>query len=181
MSVALTQNKTTLDEIAKLLNNECGVLFPTDNSSRVACDLIADGLTALLPEIDKGLTTLAWNIPFGFCSVFIPVCKQPCCSDAFAPEQVHLSFPSSDLSTMRAAWVTLNATATSTVQWGASPSLGKSAKGSNRTYTEGGWVGQIHEAVMTGLTPGTTCECRGDGSMAGPALLPCTHSLPPAT
>ena len=43
MSVALTQNKTTLDEIAKLLNEGCADLFPTDNSSKLACDLIADG------------------------------------------------------------------------------------------------------------------------------------------
>ena len=43
MSVALTQNKTTLDEIAKLLNDGCADLFPTDNSSKLACDVIADG------------------------------------------------------------------------------------------------------------------------------------------
>lgn len=53
MSVALTQNKTTLAEIAKLLNEGCGDLFPTDNSSKLACDVIADG--ALVREESDAL------------------------------------------------------------------------------------------------------------------------------
>ena len=63
-------------------------------------------------------------------------------------------------------WTTLLATTTSTVQWGpvssgvfideaATNAFPNSAAGTNRTYTWSGWIGQIHEATMTGLTPDT--------------------------
>ena len=136
-------NKTTLDELTKVLDADCAKLFPTDNTTKAVCDLIAKGLVALLPFIDKQLTTLAWDIPLGFCSVFVPVCTQPCCSEPYVPEQIHLSF-STDLSTLVAAWTTLNLTSTSTVQWGpvingSAPVFPFSATGSSRTYTQVRW------------------------------------------
>ena len=185
-AMVAAKNKTTLDELTKILDEDCSKLFPTNNVTQAVCDLIGAGLVALLPFIDKQLTTLAWDIPLGFCSVFVPVCTQPCCNEPFVPEQVHLSFASSDLSTMLVAWTTLNSTETSTVQWGpavngSAPVFPFSATGSSRTssqvrcdrarlqfYTtfnsllrvsllssQGGWLGEIHQAVMVQLSSDT--------------------------
>lgn len=117
----------------------------------------------LLPWIDKQLNTLAWDIPLGFCSVFVPVCLNPCCTAATAPEQLHLALSASP-SEVTITWVTLNDTATSTVQWGAAEGgqspLPYQSSGFVKTYTFGGWVGVLHEATITNLEPGLTYTYR---------------------
>jgi hypothetical protein len=85
--------------------------------------------------------------------------------------QLHLSFTGNP-SEMTITWTTLLATSTSTVQWGLTSQVGpnptsfpNSATGSNRTYTWSGWIGQIHEATMTGLVPGMNYSYRvGDAA-----------------
>ena len=112
------------------------------------------------------LGSLAYDAK-GVCSVFVPVCTQPCCESAIEPEQVHLAL-TGNLSEMSVSWVTLNKTQTSTVQWGPGPctsggSFPSSSSGFTRTYTQGGWLGIVHIALMTGLQPGTRhCYRVGD-------------------
>lgn len=169
VSVAQTiaENATDFEEFIGALNASCTVLFPGDASMITACETLADDAAQLLPWIDKQLRTLAWDIPETFCSVFVPVCTNPCCASPYTPEQVHLSL-TGDMSEMRVVWVTLNATATSTVQYdraSANPSWTYSVTGTTRTYTFGGWLGVIHVATMTRLSPATAYSYRvGDAS-----------------
>lgn len=153
-------NSTTLAQVISALDEAC-VLF--DPNSTSVCEEIANiTIAKVLPFVDKQLSTLAWPIPEGICSVFIPVCPQPCCTDAFVPEQLHLSF-TSDPSEMAITWVTLNVSADAAVMWGSgapgSP-LPQTAAASARTYTAGSWVGTIYTAIMTGLQPGTAYSYR---------------------
>jgi predicted phosphodiesterase len=72
-----------------------------------------------------------------------------------APEQVHIAV-TGDPSEMVITWVTFGATPTSTVEYGTSSGIyDYSASGSTHTYTDGGWVGEIHDVILTGLTPNT--------------------------
>jgi hypothetical protein len=102
--------------------------------------------------------------------VFIPVCINPCCNSSTSPEQLHLSL-TDDPTEMTITWVTLKNTNTSTVQWGpgsAKPtSFPKSANGWVKTYTDGGWEGVLHVAVMTNLSAGTTYSYRVGDALAG--------------
>lgn len=127
---------------------------------------------AAVPWINKELSSLAWDVPLGFCSVFVPVCHSPCCEADAPPDEVHLSLTHNDTE-MAVTWVTLDDTTTSTVQWGEAPAgfaadaLPNSANGAmyQRTFKQGGWLGTIHSAVMTGLKAGTAYSYRvGDAS-----------------
>lgn len=153
-------NSTTLAQVISALDEAC-VLF--DPNSTSVCEEIANiTVGKVLPFVDKQLTTLAWPIPEGICSVFVPVCPQPCCTDAYVPEQLHLSF-TSDPSEMAITWVSLNVSADAAVMWGAgapgSP-LSQTAAAAARTYTSGSWMGTLYTAIMTGLQPGTTYSYR---------------------
>jgi hypothetical protein len=93
-------------------------------------------------------------------------CTVPCCSHPTLPEQVHLG-PGVDVSSVTVMWTTLEATASSTVQYGLAGSgqLDHTALGKNSTLTHFGWIGQLHRAVVTDLSPNTTYEYRvGDAS-----------------
>lgn len=112
-------------------------------------------MTYALPLIDKGLTDLAWDVPEGVCSSFIPVCKIECCDHPTAPEQIHLALTGNDFSTMSVSWATLQSTKNSTVRWRADNStVYSTTNGQQSTYTVGGWVGVLHTAVMTNLRRG---------------------------
>ena len=157
---SLGDNSTTVAELIALIDEGCTVIdLPL---FQVLCDEIAAAgvniSAAAFAFLDKELNTLAWDIPLNFCSVFVPVCKIPCCDSNYAPEQLRLApAPSSvGLNALSVTWITLNETQTSTVQWGlANGPMNYSAVGVTRTYTLGGWIGVIHEAIMTNLLPGT--------------------------
>lgn len=162
----ISENKTTVAEMLSILDDACTIIG--DPTVTALCEALMAGLTALLPFLDQQMRTLAWDIPLTFCSVIFPVCKQPCCDESapLAPEQLHLSFTGNDLSEMGVMWVTLNASA-SRVQWGAAGggAFPNSAAGSTSTYTVGGWLGVLHSATMTGLTPGAAYDYQvGDGT-----------------
>jgi hypothetical protein len=71
------------------------------------------------------------------------------------PEQIHIA-TTGDPTEMVVTWVTRGMTPTSTVEFGTtSGAYGFSTSGTNHTYTDGGWVGRIHDVVLTGLTPDT--------------------------
>lgn len=173
--IKMAGNATTLRDLEAALGWGCDLLLPGagNKTARALCSGIANiTVGTLVPWVDKQLLDLAWDVPLGFCSVFVPVCTQPCCDAAkpTAPEQLHLSLTNATSSEMAVTWVTLENTATSTVQWGTSNSaagLTNSADGkaNDRNYSSGGWVGSIHSAVMTGLKPATTYYYRvGDAS-----------------
>jgi predicted MPP superfamily phosphohydrolase len=71
------------------------------------------------------------------------------------PEQIHIT-TTGDATEMVATWVTRGMTPTSTVEYGTtSGTYDHSTSGTNHTYTDGGWVGRIHDVELTGLTPDT--------------------------
>ncbi len=78
-----------------------------------------------------------------------------CCGSQNPPEQVHLSLAAEDRSLMGVSWVTLNKNETF-VQYGQSADkLDMSNEGNTMTYTQAGWIGTIHRAIMTDLKPAT--------------------------
>jgi len=158
-------NATTLAELVQVLDVACAAAFPNSNDSLALCEALAKDAANLLPWIVQQLNTLAWDIPLGFCSVFLPVCSNPCCDTPYTPNQLHLAL-ADDPAAMSITWVTLNETATSTVAWGAAGGpLTLSAAGSSRTYSFAGWLGVVHTATMTGLAAGTKYSYRvGDAA-----------------
>jgi hypothetical protein len=165
----VAENKTTIAEVTALIDEGCTVIG--DAAAQAICDSLLTALLQGLPFLDEQLRTLAWDIPLGFCSTFFPVCTIDCCETDSAPEQLHLAFTSSDYSEMAVSWTTLNATASSTVQWGPSPDgvppFPSSDVGDVHTYTNGGWRGQLHRAVMTGLAPGQAYSYRVGDEVGG--------------
>ena len=154
----IAENKTTFAEVTAIVEQGCTVI--DDPAFKAVCDGLLSGLLALLPFLDQQLRTLAWDIPLGFCATFFPVCTIPCCETDTVPEQLHLSFTGNDFSEMGISWTTLNATATSIVQWQvgdetSQPPFSNTASGYTWTYTFGGWLGVLHMSVMTGLVPST--------------------------
>ena len=69
---------------------------------------------------------------------------------------------------MAVTWLTLDSTAERNVRWGLSPSsLYQTATADSRTYTQGGWLGAIHSAVMTNLTRGAQIFYQVGGDWSG--------------
>ena len=154
-------NATTLKELLASLDAVCAAV--AGNLSSI-CDLIADLVVdEALPFIDVQLDTLAWPIPQGVCSLFVPVCYNPCCEAAYEPEQVRLAY-TGNASEMRVAWVTLTdgggAAGGAGVSWGpAGGPLASTAPAETlRNYSFGNWIGYITTATMTGLAPGTAYD-----------------------
>jgi phosphodiesterase/alkaline phosphatase D-like protein len=84
-----------------------------------------------------------------------------------APEQVHIA-TTGDPSEMVVTWVTWGPTPTSTVEYGTTiGSYGSIATGSTHTYSDGGWVGEIHDVLLTGLVPNTQYFYRVGDSQEG--------------
>jgi predicted MPP superfamily phosphohydrolase len=157
---ALSKNATSMAEAIAALHSVCGQVF--NGTHALVCDLIATAAVDLLPKIEKGLDTIAWD-SHATCAA-LGACSVPCCDHPTAPEQRHLSL-SRRPSEMVVMWTTLQTTATHTVQWGLNASLGSSASGSASTYGWFGWVGSLHKATMTGLSPATTYYYRvGDAA-----------------
>lgn len=162
----VAENKTTFNETLALIEQGCSVIG--DATFEALCDALAEAMLSLLPFLDEQLKTLAWDIPEGFCSTFFPVCTVPCCAGGpYDPEQLHLSLTGVP-GELQVEWVTYNDSA-SIVQWGpaqAGAPLPFYATGPpSTTYTNGGWVGRLRRATMTGLAPGAAYSYRvGDGT-----------------
>lgn len=149
-------NATTYNEIKQIIAEGCTVIG--DPTVQGLCTGLLDALLDLAQTIDKELVSLAWDVPLGFCSTIFPVCTIPCCDSADAPEQVHLALTASNGSAMTVQWVTLNASSAPLVTYwptAAGNATPSSAPAAISTYTQGGWIGVIYTAVMTGLQQGT--------------------------
>ena len=126
------------------------------------CDQIAVAAIDLLPNIENGLSSLAWD-DHAVCAA-LGACSSPCCNTRTGPEQRHLALTRRPAE-MVVVWVTLEPTATHTVQWGPTRTLGEESNGRNTTYAWFGWQGEIHTATMTGLDPAVTYYYRvGDAA-----------------
>lgn len=162
---AVSKNATDMQELVQVLDAVvCDKEFANSSSLKALCDALVKDVVDALPKIVAELDSLAWPVADGVCSVFVPVCSEPCCKTATEPEQIRLAL-TGDMSEVAVSWTTLNATATSTVQWSvgtSQPPFAHSSDGSNntRTYTYGGWVGTLHNAVISGLEAGQTVSYR---------------------
>jgi hypothetical protein len=97
-------NATTVAEVLAALDDVCVAV--AGNASAL-CELFVNvTVDGLLPFLDKQLNTLAWPIAQGVCSLFVPVCFNPCCDADYAPEQLRLAL-TGDATEMRVSWVTL--------------------------------------------------------------------------
>lgn len=166
-AMIIADNKTEIAHIIEVLVNDCRALH-LPAAEEAICEKMASGLVNLLPWIKKEVSSLAWPIAEGICSVFIPACKMPCCNASipYQPEQIHLAL-TNDASEMMVSWVTLNVAAGAQVQWGINGQFDSSTMATVSTYTAAGWVGTIYNALMTKLKPLTTYSYRVGSDISG--------------
>jgi predicted phosphodiesterase len=83
------------------------------------------------------------------------------------PEQIHIA-TTGDPTEMVVTWVTRGTTPNSTVEYGTTSGVyDYSTHGTSHTYTDGGWIGQIHDVELTGLLPETQYFYRGGDESLG--------------
>lgn len=153
---SLWSNATSVEEILANLESECKRKYKL--VKKEICDKIAETVVKIPPKIFEGMEGLAWDIPVATCAT-IHKCTTNCCSSD-SVEQVHLSLTSKDRTQMGVSWVTLNAKDTIVEYSKDEEKVGEegasSATGSTNTYSQAGWIGTIHKAMMTDLEPATT-------------------------
>ena len=167
--IQLTNSTAGLNTTKTIVDDFCKAEYANDAAKRDECLVVGDLVVWALPKIFKALTLLAWDIPLNLCSILIKVCKQPCCTTPYTPEQMLLSFPNStDFTSVMITWVTLEEAPNARVMYWAPGAPRRQAAAVFSTYTEGGWVGTINRAVMTGLPAGSpiTYSVGSDASMS---------------
>jgi hypothetical protein len=166
---SIWSNATTVAEMLTNLEAECKDKYKL--VKRKICDKIAEVAVTIPPQIFEGMEGLAWDIPIATCAT-IHECTTNCCS-VDSIEQVHLSLEHKDRSMMGVSWVTLNSQ-DSLVQYSITNNFETEGDTSNvvevtgavNTYTQAGWIGTIHKAMMTNLKPATTYYYRvGSGGL----------------
>jgi len=161
-------NATEVEETLKRLDAGCKAKWNLGIDEKLRqklCDKVASALVQIPVGIFDGLEGLGWDVSLGVCATF-GMCQVSCCDPDSPPEQVHLSLASVDRSVMAVSWITLNSK-TSVVEWSTDASLDKSQRSEGTTLVDAGkagWLGMIHRAIMTDLSPATTYYYRvGDG------------------
>ena len=148
-------NGTAVTRAISGLQQDCDKLFPHENATAAACRGLAKDAVNLLPFIEKQLDTLAWD-ERALCAA-LGACEVPCCTSN-VPQGVHLSLrPVPE--EMAVMWTTLDASAgQAAVIWGVSPSAltSSAAELAPQTYTDFGWRGLLHTAILKGLAPNQT-------------------------
>ena len=180
--VEVAGNQTTLGEFVQLFEDACNVIAPGTPLGTLCDALISDTFKSIVPFLYKELTTLAWDIPETFCSVFIPVCTVDCCATPTAPEQRRLAF-TNDASAYSVQWTTLTLVAGSAVEWVVYGASGQpsTATAVPRTYALGGWRGTLYSAIMDKLQPGVTYSYRVGSDSGGWSAAANFTTLPAAT
>ena len=180
--VEVAGNQTTLGEFVQLFEDACSVIAPGTPLGTLCDALISDTFKTIIPFLYKELTTLAWDIPETFCSVFIPVCTVDCCATPTAPEQRRLAY-TNDASAYSVQWTTLTLVAGSAVEWGVYGASGQpsAATAVPRTYALGGWQGTLYSAIMDKLQPGVTYSYRVGSDSGGWSAAANFSTLPAAT
>jgi len=152
-------SEDSIDVVVAQLKEKCKEKEGKHILKRKVCDKVVDIFAEIPPKIFEGMKSLAWDIPLGACAT-LKKCKVECCGADSPPEQVHLSLAGEDRSLMGVTWVTLAQNET-TVQYGLSAdALSSTITGGTNTYTQAGWIGTIHKAILTGLTPATRYHYR---------------------
>jgi hypothetical protein len=165
-------NKTDEKQIKKALEDAC-FLLNVSFTDKIVCDLLAGVIAKhaadVVEKIEQGL---GWDIAPMICN-FAGMCKAYCCMDALLPEQLHMSYATSDPTadpTLNIRWVTLYDNVTYALQYrlagGASAWTSVPAAAAT-TINEGSWVGAIHRVALSGLQPGATYEYRVGTNFAG--------------
>jgi hypothetical protein len=161
--IDIIMNPTAVNITEDVLRGVCAKYAPTH---KPLCDEIVRKVVRLGVRLVTKLTVeLKFNIPNVFCADDFKLCVDDCCTTATVPEQIRLNFASRQAvandTAMRVTWVTLKATSDATVEYRAvDESEWVTGTETSTTYPLGGWVGVIHTAVMTGLTPATTYTYR---------------------
>ena len=152
-------SEDSIDEVVAQMKANCKTKEKGHFLKREICDKVVDIFAEIPPKIFEGMKSLAWDIPLGACAT-LKKCKVECCGADSPPEQVHLSLAGEDRSLMGVTWVTLAQNET-TVQYGLSPdALSSTVTGGINTYTQAGWIGSIHKAILTDLAPATRYHYR---------------------
>ena len=169
-------NATYMNVTKALLGDVCDIAIHKEKDQKI-CREVAQWLEKELPKIVKDLQKGEYA-PDVVCAVLLGLCKLPCCQTRHTPEQLHLSFGSSNVfhdvqetTSMTVTWVTLDRVDRAAVRWSANSSRGgvegrvsasrlevtkEAPVFSIRTYTAGGWIGTIYSATMSDLVPNTT-------------------------
>lgn len=160
-NVTISSN-ATMDELAKYLDSKCSSLGFLSS----ICDSVVKSLVNALHGLPDKLAFLGYTSPLDACA-FLGACTSPCCLTNTIPEQVHLAY-GAQANSMIVSWLTLQTTATSTIQFGTtSDSLTQTITGNYQTYTEGGFVGYIHHVEVNNLLPQTKYYYRVGDEQAG--------------
>lgn len=141
----------TAGEIEAALNKICDLL------PAAAMKKCKAAVVNFVKAIDKDeVAFLLKYSPFAGCAI-MEVCQIDCCGTPYTPEQIHLSLTGNPTE-MAVTWVTLQDTpAGSFVHYGRAPNARiATVNATSSTYTNGGWKGVVHKAVMVGLVPGET-------------------------
>jgi 3',5'-cyclic AMP phosphodiesterase CpdA len=159
-------NVTSVEELLESLDQNCINSYPHQPMKTSICEEIAAIAVQIPPGLFQGLETLAWPIPLGVCAT-IGKCETVCCDDSNNPEQIHLSLPGMGVTAMGVSWVTLDEGPQSLVEYRVVDGNESVTNiGDTTTYKWGSWIGTIHRAMMTELSPATKYEYRvGDGSI----------------
>lgn len=174
-------NSTNLTVVVSRLDHACVKLFGNTSRLFADCERVAADAAAALAKLPD---FVASGSPGGsnrvLCAMLLNVCQLPCCSQQKPndPQQLYVTFggtAGSDVNSWaRVTWVTaINTGAQTDMQWGTSPQSAVSTlssqcvNGTEVTYTDGGWVGQIHHCWMGPLTAGTRYFYRVGGNTSG--------------
>jgi hypothetical protein len=142
---------TNITVFEEKLDAGCGDLFHNGSFAYRTC-------MELAKEITKGFSRLPVFVqsqrypPKVMCAILLEdSCAIECCNSTNAPEQIYVTFGDQPNS-MRASWITLNASQ-SMIRFGTvSTSLSQTNSGIIKTYTSGGWKGTVHHAMMYNLS-----------------------------
>ena len=139
-------------QIVAALDKVCAIL---PSSIQPDCEKAVVSFAQLIVNAD----TYVWvkYSPRAVCGILGGLCTFECCNPV-TPEGIHLAY-TGRAGELRIMWSTLKETPDSTVQWDVengweTDMWASSASGTQTTYNHGGWVGTLHDVLVTGLTPG---------------------------
>jgi len=119
-------------------------------SLRGRCYGIAANVARFLATLPK-LAAAEEFTPFALCSMY-EYCQIQCCVSK-APEQVHLAL-GKESTKMAVNWVTQDKVDSIVMYGKQAGNLNLKSTGTVKTYTNGGWLGWIHEVILSNLESG---------------------------
>lgn len=152
---AATANRTAQNQTVTDLDEVCEMFVNSSAMKQLCFDVIDLTIMKILPLLWKIGHGDAWNVPLTVCADIVKTCVVPCCAESYVPEQIRISFADNNqpLHSRQLTWVTLDDGGTnctpSVLFWSNTSSKQISTRAAHtRTYTNGGWRGHIHGAVI---------------------------------